>query len=205
MQVTPLLKKGDVLITFICRFSGLQQIWKFWLPNHFSFEGQINQINKIYRIAVKQLALESCESRLKGFHPQVGLIFTLKSLYSMHEKGKKQSAPQMPKHRWDEPPQCTPSENQPRHWTLAQRWGILPLLLEKLDRSSCKSWSPVDGFPCKSLTVDSSTCHRRKARESLGPGFLLAPFSEAPVRSRNALTRTLVEWKACARSLHDAV
>ena len=47
--------------------------------------------------------------------------------------------------------------------------------------------------------------HRRKARESLGPGFLLAPFSEAPVRSRNALTRTLVEWKACARSLHDAV
>lgn len=88
MQVTPLLKKGDVLITFICRFSWLLQIWKFWLPNHFSFEGQINQINKIYRIAVKQLALESCESRLKGFHPQVGLIFTLKSLYSMHEKAK---------------------------------------------------------------------------------------------------------------------
>lgn len=83
MQVTPLLKKGDVLITLICRFSGLLQIWKFWLPNHFSFEGQINQINKIYRIAVKQLALESCESRLKGFHPQVGLIFTLKSLYSL--------------------------------------------------------------------------------------------------------------------------
>lgn len=89
MQVTPLLKQGVVLITFICRFSGLLQIWKFWLPNHFSFEGQINQINKIYRIAVKQLALESCESRLKGFHPQVGLIFTLKSLYSMHEKGNK--------------------------------------------------------------------------------------------------------------------
>lgn len=85
MQVTPLLKKGDVLITFICRFSGLLQIWKFWLPNHFSFEGQINQINKIYRIAVKQLALESCESRLKGLigwfdiYPKITLQYAWKS------------------------------------------------------------------------------------------------------------------------------
>ena len=71
----------DNVHSLICRFSELLQIWKFWLPNHISFEGQINQINKIYRIAVKQLALESCE-RLKGFDPQVGVIFTLKSLYS---------------------------------------------------------------------------------------------------------------------------
>lgn len=85
MQVTPLLKKGDVLITFICSFAGFQGCYKFEnfrLPNHFSSAGQINQINKICWIAVKQLALESCESRLKGFHTQVGLIFTLKSLYS---------------------------------------------------------------------------------------------------------------------------
>lgn len=84
MQVTPLLKKGDVLITFICRFSGLLQIWKFWLPNYFSFEGQINQINKIYRIAVKKLALESCESRLKGLigwfdiYPKITLQYAWK-------------------------------------------------------------------------------------------------------------------------------